>query len=229
MGDFFINTKDFFYNYVIPCLLACMCGGIIGYDREKIDRPAGLRTHALVCLGSTVFTLISYHGFSQGFDPSRLAAGIVTGIGFIGAGVIFRQGIFVRGVTTAASIWVVAAAGIAIGTKLYYLAFLTTVLGFLVLTLVKYFEDRLIKKFTYTVIITSNDNFKCLKELIEFLHSFNLKVFSEKTYIECSTANGKKTTSTQLKLESTDSEFSVKIMEIIKKFEGIIKIEIVQL
>src|SRR5680860_783742 len=134
MEAFNINLLDFFYKYAIPCIIACICGGIIGYEREKTDRPAGLRTHTLVCLGSTVFTLISYYGFTGGFDPSRLAAGIVTGIGFIGAGVIFRQGIFVRGVTTAASIWVVASIGIAIGTKLYYLAFLTTILGFLILT-----------------------------------------------------------------------------------------------
>jgi len=227
MEAFNINLPDFFYNYVIPCMLACICGGIIGYEREKTDRPAGLRTHALVCLGSTVFTLISYHGFTEGFDPSRIAAGIVTGIGFIGAGVIFRQGIFVRGVTTAASIWVVASAGIAIGTKLYYLALLTTLLGFLILTLVKYFEDKLLKKFSYTVIITSDDNFQCSKELLVFLSSFNSKVFSEKIYVESASADGKNRISTQFKLESRDPEFSIKIMEIIKKFKGVSKIEIV--
>ncbi|MHB1347046.1 MAG: MgtC/SapB family protein [Candidatus Humimicrobiaceae bacterium] len=218
---------DFFYSYAIPCLLACICGGIIGYEREKADRPAGLRTHALVCLGSTVFTLISYHGFSEGFDPSRLAAGIVTGIGFIGAGVIFRQGLFISGVTTAASIWVVASAGIAIGTKLYYLAFLTTVLGFLILTLVKYFEDKLVKTFSYIVIMTSDNNFECMKEILEFLYSFNLKVSSQKIYVEGALPDGKNKVSTQFKLESRDPAFSIKIMDIINKFKGIIKIEIV--
>ncbi|MBN1298202.1 MAG: MgtC/SapB family protein [Actinobacteria bacterium] len=227
MEGFNINPEVFLYDYIIPCILACICGGIIGYDREKIDRPAGLRTHALVCLGSTVFTLISYQGFISDFDPSRIAAGIVTGIGFIGAGVIFRQGIFVKGVTTAASIWVVAAAGIALGTKLYYLAFLTTILGFIILTFVKYFEDRLIKKFSYTVVITSNDNFKCLKELIDFLHTFNTKVFNEKVYSESTTAEGKNIVASQLSLESRDAGFSLKIMEIIKKFEGITKVEII--
>src|SRR3990170_5945577 len=80
-------------DILIPCILSLIFGGIIGFQREKADRPAGLRTHALVCLGSTVFTLISYLGFSSGgtVDPTRIAAGIVTGIGFIGAGVIFRQ------------------------------------------------------------------------------------------------------------------------------------------
>ncbi len=227
MEAFNINLLDFFYKYAIPCVIACICGGIIGYEREKADRPAGLRTHTLVCLGSTVFTLISYYGFAGGFDPSRLATGIVTGIGFIGAGVIFRQGIFVRGVTTAASIWVVASIGIAIGTKLYYLAFLTTILGFLILTLVKYFEDKLMRKFSYTVIITSDEDFQSPKELSEFLSSFNSKVFSEKIYVESVSADGKTRVSTQFKLESRDTEFSLKIMEIIRKFKGINKIEII--
>ena len=227
MEAFNINIREFFYTYVIPCLLACVCGGIIGYEREKIERPAGLRTHTLVCLGSTVFTLISYYGFVGNFDPSRIAAGIVTGIGFIGAGVVFRQGIFIRGVTTAASIWVVASVGIAIGVKMYYLAFLVTLLGFLILTLVKYFEDKMIKTISYTVMVTSVDNFKCMDELLKFLRSFNSKVFSEKVYIEGSMVDGKNKMTTQFKLESKDPGFSIKIMSIINRFKGITKVEIV--
>jgi uncharacterized membrane protein YhiD involved in acid resistance len=227
MDAFDLNSVSFFYDYVIPALLACICGGIIGYDREKIDRPAGLRTHALVCLGSTIFTLISYHGFSEGSDPSRIAAGIVTGIGFIGAGVIFRQGVFVRGVTTAASIWTVAAIGMAIGAKLYYLAFLTTILGFLVLTIVKYFEEKFIRKISYTVVFTYDYDFQHLKELQDFLSGFSPKVFSEKTYMESTSANGKSLLSTQFKLECKDPEFSMKVMEAIRKFKGLVKVEIV--
>jgi uncharacterized membrane protein YhiD involved in acid resistance len=226
MEAFKIDFIEFLINYAFPCLLACICGGIIGYEREKVERPAGLRTHALVCLGSTVFTLISYSGFTEGFDPSRIAAGIVTGIGFIGAGVIFRQGIFIRGVTTAASIWVVASAGIAIGVKLYYLAIMTTFLGFLILTLVKYFEDKLIKTISYTVVMTSNSNFECMDKLIEFLNTFNLKIFSNKIYYESNLPDGKNKITAQFKLESRDPEFSRKIMEIIKIFPDIIKIEI---
>lgn len=223
---FNINFKEFLTDFLIPCILACICGGIIGYEREKVERPAGLRTHALVCLGSAVYTLISYSSFTEGADPSRIAAGIVTGIGFIGAGVIFRQGIFIRGVTTAASIWVVASVGIAIGVQLYYLAILTTILGFLILTLVKYFEEKLVKTISYTVIITSDDNFKCMDELLKFLHSFNVKVFSDKINFESSTLNRKSRMSMQFKLESRDPEFSMKIMDIIKKFKNISKVEI---
>lgn len=226
MEAFSFDIKAFTFNYLIPCLIAVVCGGIIGYDREKIDRPAGLRTHALVCLGSTVFTIISYYGFAENFDPARIAAGIVTGIGFIGAGVIFRQGIFVRGVTTAASIWVVAAAGIAIGTKLYFLAFLTTALGFLILTFVKHFEDKLTKKFSYSAVITSRNNLESLDEVLKFLKSFNIKVYMEKTNVERVNTEGNNIVSMHFKLQSRNTDFSIKIMQIIREIEGIIKVEI---
>jgi putative Mg2+ transporter-C (MgtC) family protein len=133
-SEFSFDLSVFIFDIIIPCVLAMILGGAIGLQRERHERPAGLRTHALVCLGSTVFTLVSYLGFASfaGLDASRMAAGVVTGIGFIGAGVIFRQGSLVKGVTTAASIWIVAAIGVSLGVKLYYLAFITAVLGFLI-------------------------------------------------------------------------------------------------
>jgi len=105
-------------------LLAVVLGGIIGFQRERAKKPAGLRTHILICLGSALFTVVSVMGFSGNVDASRIAAGVVTGIGFIGAGVIFRgmRGDKVMGITTAASIWVTAAVGIAAGAGLYFIA-----------------------------------------------------------------------------------------------------------
>jgi putative Mg2+ transporter-C (MgtC) family protein len=110
-------------------LLAAVLGAAIGFQREEWHKPAGLRTHILICLGSALFTVISIFGFSGPVDPSRVAAGVVTGIGFIGAGVIFRgaRGDKVVGVTTAASIWVTAAIGIACGVGLYLIAVGVTV------------------------------------------------------------------------------------------------------
>lgn len=97
-------------------LLAAVLGAAIGYQREKAHKPAGLRTHMLICLGSALFTPISEFGFGSAVDTSRIASGVVTGIGFLGAGAIIRnrEGIVV-GLTTAASIWVVAAVGLAAG------------------------------------------------------------------------------------------------------------------
>jgi putative Mg2+ transporter-C (MgtC) family protein len=105
-------------------LLAAVLGGAIGAERELNDQAAGLRTHMLLTIGACLFTLISAYGFGQGIgtDPSRLAAQIVTGIGFLGGGAIVRHGLTVKGLTTAASIWATASVGVAVGAGDYVLA-----------------------------------------------------------------------------------------------------------
>ena len=122
---------------VLRLSLAAALGAAIGLEREIREREAGLRTHLLVSLGSALFTIVSAYGFhaflSSGqsvvrADPSRIAAQIVTGIGFLGAGAIIRQGLSVRGLTTAATLWVVAAIGLAAGAGYYSAAVITTVL-----------------------------------------------------------------------------------------------------
>jgi putative Mg2+ transporter-C (MgtC) family protein len=102
-------------------LLAAVLGGAIGAERELNDQPAGLRTHMLLTIGACWFTLISAYGFGGRTDPSRIAAQIVTGIGFLGGGAIVRHGLTVKGVTTAASIWATASVGVAIGAGSYVL------------------------------------------------------------------------------------------------------------
>src|SRR5438270_3686768 len=115
--------------------LAAALGGVLGLERELREREAGLRTHLLVSVGSALFTLVSAYGFHAFLasgqnvvraDPSRIAAQIVTGIGFLGAGAIIRQGLSVRGLTTAATLWVVAAIGLAAGAGYYSAAVITT-------------------------------------------------------------------------------------------------------
>ena len=101
---------------VLRLLLAAALGAIIGYQRERAGKPAGLRTHILICEGSALFTVASLYGFGSAADPARIAAGIVAGIGFLGAGAIIRrEGGLVAGLTTAATIWAVAAVGLAAG------------------------------------------------------------------------------------------------------------------
>jgi putative Mg2+ transporter-C (MgtC) family protein len=115
--------------------LAAALGASIGVERELREREAGLRTHLLVSLGAALFTLVSAYGWSDWrfsnaegivFDPTRIAAQIVTGVGFLGAGAIIRQGLTVRGLTTAATLWAVAAIGMAVGAGYYSAAVLTT-------------------------------------------------------------------------------------------------------
>lgn len=124
---------------VLRLLLAAVLGAGIGYQREHAKKPAGLRTHILIALGSALFTIVSIFGFGDKGDPSRVAAGVVAGIGFLGAGVIFRamRGDTPMGLTTAASVWVTAAIGIAAGTSLYLVAFVVAVIAVLVLMIHK--------------------------------------------------------------------------------------------
>jgi putative Mg2+ transporter-C (MgtC) family protein len=116
-------------------LPAAVLGGAIGYQRERVGKPAGLRTHMLICMGATLFTLVSIYAFTGPADPSRVAAGVVTGIGFIGAGaIIFRTSDgYVTGLTTASTIWIAAGIGVAIGSGLYIASIITAAITLAVL------------------------------------------------------------------------------------------------
>ncbi|MBU2535132.1 MAG: MgtC/SapB family protein [Chloroflexota bacterium] len=121
---------------VLRLLLAAALGAIIGYQRERAGKQAGLRTHILISVGAALISLLSIYGFGAASDPARVAAGVVVGVGFLGAGVILhRQGGIVAGLTTAATIWVVAGIGLAAGTGLYIVAAVATalVLGVLIM------------------------------------------------------------------------------------------------
>lgn len=117
-------------------------GAIIGFERELHRQPAGFRTHSLVALGASLFAIVSGYGFGgDNADPTRIAAQIVSGIGFIGAGTILQYRGHIRGLTTAASLWAVAAVGMATGTGLYMLAVVGTVLILVVLALLDRIEE----------------------------------------------------------------------------------------
>ncbi len=120
------------WEIAVRLILSVVLGGVIGFERERHNRPAGFRTHILVCSGSALIMMVSAYGFTgqvgEGFlaDPGRIAAGVVTGIGFLGAGTILQQRGSVRGLTTAATIWVVSGVGLAAGIGFYLGATLTT-------------------------------------------------------------------------------------------------------
>lgn len=140
-------------DLTIRLLIAALLGGLIGWERERNNHPAGLRTHMLVCIGATLIMLLSIYGFPQfmnqsqvRFDPGRIAAQVVSGIGFLGAGTILRQGFTVSGLTTAASLWVVAAIGLSAGAGFYYPAVLTTALALVSLELLNRLEGWLFRK-----------------------------------------------------------------------------------
>jgi len=150
MDQLFV-IRDIDYITIGRVFLAFVLGGLVGFERERTQRPAGLRTHMLVAAGAACFTVASIYGF-QGLgansDPARLAAQIITGIGFLGAGAIFRTGDTVKGITTASSIWITAAIGILIGAGMIYLAIFTTVMTWFVLFVLKSIEMRLERRRT---------------------------------------------------------------------------------
>ena len=115
---------------VLRLFLASASGAAIGYQRKRAGKPVGMRTYILITLGATLFTIVSVFGFAGAVDPSRVAAGVVVGIGFIGAGVIFRGSSNgeVTGLTTAASMWAAAAVGLAVGSGLYVISIVATLL-----------------------------------------------------------------------------------------------------
>ena len=118
---------------LLKLVVALLLGALVGLEREWKKKPAGLRTHMLVSMGSCLFTIVSMSSFSA--DPARVASGIVTGIGFIGAGAIMGSKMHVKGITTAATLWIVAAVGLAVGAEMYVPAVIAAVLVFLVLQL----------------------------------------------------------------------------------------------
>ena len=130
---------------MLRLLVALILGAVVGLERERQERAAGLRTVTMVSLGSCLFTIVGAYGFPN-TDPSRVAAQIVTGIGFLGAGTIFLRKDLVRGLTTAATIWTVAAIGMAAGTSQYIVAFFTTLLILSVLMVLKPIEKRFFKR-----------------------------------------------------------------------------------
>jgi len=121
---------------IIRIVLAVAFGAIIGIERERVDRPAGFRTHMLVSLGAAQFTILSFYAF-PGSDPSRIASVVVVGIGFIGAGTIIQSRDRITGVTTAASLWVAASIGMSLGIGFYLASIVVTALSFLILRLKK--------------------------------------------------------------------------------------------
>lgn len=136
---------------ILRLIISALLSGCIGLERQIHRRAAGLRTHILVSVGSTLIMLTSIYIFdiykdNVPLDPARIAAGVITGIGFLGAGTIIRYGEEVRGLTTAASLWVAAALGLAVGCGFYIAAFATTILVLLVLLLLRRIESKVLGK-----------------------------------------------------------------------------------
>lgn len=188
---------------LIRLILALALGFSLGLERELTNKYAGLRTHILVCLGACIFTLLSIYGFptfasgdnvvitnATGIrDTSRVAAQIVTGIGFIGAGTVLRNGPMVFGLTTAATLWIAASIGMACGAGMYDVAIIATLLSVAVLTLIRIFERQFlpssgkqIKRYKVTIYLNCCDVekvYECLTSNVDNMFDFKAKKLIE--------------------------------------------------
>lgn len=174
------------FEMVVRLLLASFLGGIIGLEREVHGRPAGFRTHLLVSLGSTLFVVSSiefYNVFGNfsgtlpvGVDPGRVAAQVVTGIGFLGAGAIIRENASVRGLTTAACLWIASAIGIACGIGLFGIAVIVTGISLISLLLLKRIERMLARDVYATVRLSSTDREGLIGDMEGLMSKHRLEV-----------------------------------------------------
>lgn len=169
---------------ILKLIVALLLGGAIGYEREHLSRPAGLRTHAIVCIGATLIQIVSigFQSRNQGlgsYDPFRLGAQVISGIGFLGAGTIIKEGVSVKGLTTAASIWTVACIGLAVGSGLYGEAVFTAIFLMIALKGLKQVENLLLnnKKAILLEIVAQNTEEK-LEEISGVLEQISVSILS---------------------------------------------------
>jgi putative Mg2+ transporter-C (MgtC) family protein len=165
--------------------LAAVLGMIVGFERERQNQPAGLRTHAILAIGSclamTISINLSMQFQSEGLigDPARIAAQVVSGIGFLGAGAILRYGTNVKGLTTATSLWTVAMVGLAVGAGHYFSAAGTTIALLIVLVLLNVLEKRAIHPYqTISVVVTAHGNPVLVESLVELFKGLKKTVLS---------------------------------------------------
>lgn len=223
-------NSDYLITVLASILLSCVLGGIIGFEREQSrNKAAGFRTHILVCLGSCLvmliaeFSLIAYSD-QVNIDPTRIGGQVVSGIGFLGAGAIIRHGVSVKGLTTAASIWIVACVGLACGIGFYTGAILVTLFIWTILMYLKNLEIRLAKRMEHKLIeIEGEKDKQVMYPLSSLLKEFNIAIKSLDIYDIPKTNRQRILFQLEIKNKNLDlAIISAKINEI----EGILKVSL---
>ena len=217
------------WTMVIRLLVATAWGALIGIEREYHAKEAGVRTHLLVALGACLFMILSIYGFDLmlgrdhvSFDPSRIASQVVTGIGFIGAGTIILQKQMVRGLTTAAGLWVTAAIGLACGTGMYVIAVVTSVIALASLGLINVFlpyVSQCDRRITFLV-----EDYGVLTDVLENLRHEKITVLNYEMHKDVEENNGKMLVSLEIRMQRYDNVKAV--ASILRNFE---KVELVQI
>ena len=211
-------------EFIIRIFVAAILGGMIGLEREYRAKEAGFRTHFLVALGSSLFMILSQYGFDTpldiipktSFDPSRIASQVVTGIGFIGAGIIIFQKNVIRGLTTAAGLWVTSAIGLTCGAGLYILASTTTILVLLCLEVLNVILQRFgTRNISVTFTSGSKNN---IKEVFRRMKKESVEIYSYNMKERTSSDNHKFAVTMELKMRRY--KYDIRLFEIINELEG---------
>ncbi len=219
----FFNNLGWYGNLILillSLLLATIFGGILGYQREINGHDAGFRTHILISLGSALIMIISLYGVPGEItrDPMRLAAAGVTGMGFLGAGTIIKNGITVKGLTTAATIWVTMAIGMASGAGYFIIALISTLIALICLVSFQKIEKLANRKFEYIEIVVEEDK-SFMKDLLNLLRKYEIR-YTNLTVLSVDEDNdGKKEVKIVFKCRTTNK---VLVNAFIEEFKNIV-------
>ena len=215
--------------FILRLLTATVLGAVIGFEREYHAKEAGIRTHLLVALGACLFMILSVYGFDfmldrdhVSFDPSRIASQVVTGIGFIGAGTIILQKQMVRGLTTAAGLWVTAAIGLACGNGMYIIAIVTTAVVLISLGLLNLYLPYISQRERQITFLASD--YTVMTEILERLRQEKITVLNYEMHKSAEENNGKMLVTLEIRMKRYDNAKG--IASILKNFE---KVELVQI
>lgn len=221
------------WELTLRILFALVVGGLIGLEREFGQHSAGFRTHILVCLGSALIMLLSLYGFSVFMeepnvraDPARLAAQVISGIGFLGAGTILRNGNSISGLTTAASLWVVAALGLAVGAGFYYGALLTAFLVLVCLFVLNKFEKTFSRKrrmAELTIVVRETSG--CVQLVMEKLKPIGATIANLSAADAQSGGEGAAVIRLELKVKHAMLEKHLEALEVLRGIPGVCRVE----
>ena len=219
------------WELLLRLTLSCILGGVIGYERQSRRKSAGLRTNVLVCLGSCLIMVLSEALYLNvegrtNADPARLAAQVVSGIGFLGAGAIMKEGLTVTGLTTAACLWVVAGVGLAVGAGYYSGALFATALVFATLGTLSRIDEWVMHEKNLSLIIHTEDKPGQLMHISSCLDDLQLKVRGIKVKADEDEVKGDGFLYIELELYNHRSIKNVIVVDAIKRIDGVISVNV---
>ncbi|SHK39641.1 putative Mg2+ transporter-C (MgtC) family protein [Selenomonas ruminantium] len=222
------------WELFLRLVLACILGGIIGYERQSRRKSAGLRTNVLVCLGSCLIMVMSIGLYQDvegktNADPARLAAQVVSGIGFLGAGAIMKEGLSVTGLTTAACLWVVAGVGLAVGAGFYSGALFSTALVFVTLGSLSRLDDWVDHEKNLALNIHTIDRPGQLMRISRCLEDLQLRVRGVKVKAdedEVDDSSGERCMYIDLEIFNKQSIKSIIIVDAVRQIDGVIRVDV---